>query len=153
MITVLKKETAIYGVGRILGSSISFFLFPFYTHALQSTGEYGVVQIIIAFIAFTNIVFLFGFDGALMKYYVSSDSPLEKQKYSEIIRKKPQPILIEAKTFRIRGHEEASGIKYVPKALIQKWEDKDPIKWEKGYVFPSDKPGLEFELNEELAEK
>ena len=32
-------------------------------------------------------------------------------KYSEIIRKNPQPILIEAETFRIRGHEEASGIK------------------------------------------
>ena len=81
MINVLKKETAIYGVGRVLGSSISFFLFPFYTHALHSTGEYGVVQLIIAFIAFTNIIFLFGFDGALMKYYVSSDSHLEKQKY------------------------------------------------------------------------
>ena len=32
-------------------------------------------------------------------------------------------------------------------------KDKDPIKWEKGYVFPSDKPGLGIELNEELAEK
>ena len=41
-------------------------------------------------------------------------------KYSEIIRKNPQPILIEAETFRIRGHEEASGIKYVPKELIEK---------------------------------
>ena len=50
------------------------------------------------------------------------------QKYSEQIRKSPQPILIEAKTFRMRGHEEASGIKYVPKELIQKWEKKDPIK-------------------------
>lgn len=49
-------------------------------------------------------------------------------KYSEIIRKNPQPILIEAETFRIRGHEEASGIKYVPKELIEKWEKKDPIK-------------------------
>ncbi len=49
-------------------------------------------------------------------------------KYSEIIRKNPQPILIEAETFRIRGHEEASGIKYVPKELIEKWEKKDTIK-------------------------
>jgi len=37
------------------------------------------------------------------------------------------PILIEALTFRIRGHEEASGIKYVPKNMIDKWEKKDPI--------------------------
>ena len=38
------------------------------------------------------------------------------------------PILIEAITFRIRGHEEASGVKYVPKKLIDKWKKKDPIK-------------------------
>ncbi len=54
------------------------------------------------------------------------------KKYSDIIRKKPQPILIEAKTFRIRGHEEASGVKYVPKKLIEKWKKEDPImKFEK----------------------
>ena len=81
MNSILKKETAIYGLGRILGSSISFFLFPFYTHALTSTGEYGVVQIVVAFIAFSNIIFLFGFDGALMKYYVSSKKVIEKQTY------------------------------------------------------------------------
>ena len=49
-------------------------------------------------------------------------------KYSEKIRKTPQPILVEAKTFRIRGHEEASGVKYVPQELINKWKRKDPIK-------------------------
>ena len=32
--------------------------------------------------------------------------------------KKPRPFLIEFNTFRMRGHEEASGIKYVPKKLI-----------------------------------
>ena len=54
------------------------------------------------------------------------------KKYSDIIRKKPQPILIEAKTFRIRGHEEASGVKYVPKKLIDKWKKEDPLlKFEK----------------------
>ena len=37
------------------------------------------------------------------------------------------PVLIEAMTFRIRGHEEASGIKYVPKELIEQWKKKDPI--------------------------
>jgi len=43
------------------------------------------------------------------------------------IRKKPRPVLIEFKTFRIRGHEEASGVKYVPKKMIQEWKEKDPI--------------------------
>ena len=45
--------------------------------------------------------------------------------YAETIRKTPQPILIEAKTFRIRGHEEASGVKYVPNELIEKWKKKE----------------------------
>ena len=49
------------------------------------------------------------------------------KKYSDKIRKKPKPVLIEAETFRIRGHEEASGVKYVPKKVIEKWEKKDPI--------------------------
>ncbi|HTO15961.1 MAG TPA: dehydrogenase E1 component subunit alpha/beta [Edaphocola sp.] len=39
-----------------------------------------------------------------------------------------KPILIEAMTFRMRGHEEASGVKYVPKELFEKWAEKDPIK-------------------------
>ena len=81
MTSVLKKETLLYGLGRLFGSSISFFLLPFYTHTLSSTGEYGVVQIIVAFIAFSNIVFLFGFDGALMKYYVASRNDLDKKAY------------------------------------------------------------------------
>ena len=43
------------------------------------------------------------------------------------IIKKPQPFLIEFKTFRMRGHEEASGVKYVPKELLEKWSKKDPV--------------------------
>ena len=39
-----------------------------------------------------------------------------------------KPYLIECTTFRMRGHEEASGIKYVPKELMEQWSRKDPIK-------------------------
>jgi 2-oxoisovalerate dehydrogenase E1 component len=39
-----------------------------------------------------------------------------------------KPYLIECMTFRMRGHEEASGTKYVPKHLFEIWEEKDPIK-------------------------
>lgn len=39
-----------------------------------------------------------------------------------------KPILIEAMTFRMRGHEEASGTKYVPKELFEEWAKKDPVK-------------------------
>ena len=42
--------------------------------------------------------------------------------------KNQKPYLIECMTFRMRGHEEASGVKYVPKNLFEEWEQKDPIK-------------------------
>src|ERR1700712_5102608 len=42
--------------------------------------------------------------------------------------KNQKPYLIECITFRMRGHEEASGVKYVPKNLFEEWEKKDPIK-------------------------
>jgi 2-oxoisovalerate dehydrogenase E1 component len=42
--------------------------------------------------------------------------------------KNQKPYLIECMTFRMRGHEEASGTKYVPKELFDKWSIKDPIK-------------------------
>ncbi|MBW7839384.1 MAG: dehydrogenase [Chitinophagaceae bacterium] len=39
-----------------------------------------------------------------------------------------RPYLIECMTFRMRGHEEASGTKYVPKELFEQWMEKDPIR-------------------------
>ena len=45
----------------------------------------------------------------------------------DLIQKKSQPILIECNTFRMRGHEEASGTKYVPEKLMSKWAKKDPL--------------------------
>lgn len=42
--------------------------------------------------------------------------------------KEQKPYLIECTTFRMRGHEEASGTKYVPKELFEEWSAKDPIK-------------------------
>ena len=51
-------------------------------------------------------------------------------KVSEIaisVRKNPRPVLLEFKTFRMRGHEEASGTKYVPKELMESWALKDPV--------------------------
>jgi 2-oxoisovalerate dehydrogenase E1 component len=42
--------------------------------------------------------------------------------------KNQKPYLIECMTFRMRGHEEASGVKYVPKEMFEQWIEKDPIK-------------------------
>lgn len=55
-------------------------------------------------------------------------------KLAESIRKRPRPILIEFKTFRMRGHEEASGTKYVPNELMAEWEVKDPINNYRKYL-------------------
>jgi 2-oxoisovalerate dehydrogenase E1 component len=46
---------------------------------------------------------------------------------SESMRNSPRPILLECMTFRMRGHEEASGTKYVPQELFDEWGKKDPI--------------------------
>jgi len=48
-------------------------------------------------------------------------------KIAENIKKNPRPVLIEALTFRVRGHEEASGTKYVPDTSLNEWLEKDPI--------------------------
>ena len=44
------------------------------------------------------------------------------------IQKKPKPVLLECMTFRMRGHEEASGTKYVPQEKFDKWQYKDPVQ-------------------------
>lgn len=44
------------------------------------------------------------------------------------LRTNPRPILLEFITFRMRGHEEASGTKYVPQALLDFWAAKDPVE-------------------------
>ncbi|TDS15195.1 2-oxoisovalerate dehydrogenase E1 component [Maribacter caenipelagi] len=44
------------------------------------------------------------------------------------MRINPRPVLLEFKTFRMRGHEEASGTKYVPQELLDTWAEKDPLE-------------------------
>jgi 2-oxoisovalerate dehydrogenase E1 component len=46
---------------------------------------------------------------------------------AETIRKKPRPFLVECRSFRMRGHEEASGTKYYPEGIQDQWAIKDPI--------------------------
>jgi 2-oxoisovalerate dehydrogenase E1 component len=43
------------------------------------------------------------------------------------IRKEPKPVLLELMTFRMRGHEEASGTKYYPEGIQEEWEEFDPV--------------------------
>lgn len=82
------------------------------------------------------------------------------KKLAQSIRKRPRPILVEFKTFRMRGHEEASGTKYVPKALMQEWAKKDPVENFQAYLIDQKiltekqevaiKEGIVHEINENL---
>ena len=50
------------------------------------------------------------------------------------MRENPRPVLLEFKTFRMRGHEEASGTKYVPQELMDVWAVKDPVSNYREYL-------------------
>ena len=49
------------------------------------------------------------------------------RKITKEIRKNPKPVLLEAMTFRVRGHEESSGTKYYPEGIQDEWAVKDPL--------------------------
>ncbi|WP_127020483.1 alpha-ketoacid dehydrogenase subunit alpha/beta [Flagellimonas beolgyonensis] len=72
------------------------------------------------------------------------------------IRRRPRPILVEFKTFRMRGHEEASGTKYVPEKLMKEWAKKDPIAnyenflLEKGILTEAKIEELKAAISEEI---
>ncbi len=53
---------------------------------------------------------------------------------AESMRENPRPVLVECMTFRMRGHEEASGTKYVPKELMEEWETKNPVDRYREYL-------------------
>ena len=63
------------------------------------------------------------------------------------VRKNPRPVLIEFITFRMRGHEEASGTKYVAQELLDSWAQKDPISNFETYLL-KEKVITEVEIND-----
>jgi 2-oxoisovalerate dehydrogenase E1 component len=78
------------------------------------------------------------------------------KKAADSIRKNPRPILMEFMTFRLRGHEEASGTKYYPEGLISSWEEKDPVDnyeaWllEKNIISEKDVLSIRNEIKAEI---
>ncbi len=74
------------------------------------------------------------------------------------IRKQPRPVLLEFKTFRMRGHEEASGTKYVPQELMDVWSKKDPVKNYQRFLKSAEiidddfEVQLKAEINQEIQE-
>jgi len=90
-------------------------------------------------------------DGNNILEVYSAVSKLQKE-----ISEKPKPVILECMTFRMRGHEEASGVKYVPTELIEAWEKKDPIKNYEAYLLSNQIISNDFikqlkkEINEEI---
>lgn len=66
-------------------------------------------------------------------------------------KENPKPVLVEFKTFRMRGHEEASGTKYVPQELMDYWEEKDPVQNFENYLLNENIISNQF--TEELKEE
>ncbi len=70
-------------------------------------------------------------------------------KLANDIRENPRPILLEFKTFRMRGHEEASGTKYVPQELLDSWEKKDPIQNFRAYLIEQEVMSVDYDLQQQ----
>lgn len=72
------------------------------------------------------------------------------------IKERPRPFLLECVTFRMRGHEEASGTKYIPKELFEIWATKDPVenyeKWllAEGLITPTQVEEIKKNIKTEI---
>jgi O-antigen/teichoic acid export membrane protein len=75
----LTKHSTIYGLGHILSRGIGFLLLPLYTNYL-SRAEYGLVALIYTFIAFVNILFLYGMDSAFLRFYALEEKDEGRRK-------------------------------------------------------------------------
>lgn len=79
-----------------------------------------------------------GIGYGMESYIIDGNNILEVyNKLNELaisMRENPRPVLIEMKTFRMRGHEEASGVKYIPQELFDLWKVKDPVENYKEYL-------------------
>lgn len=76
---------------------------------------------------FTDKAIGYGIEGVKVDGNNILDVIREVRKTAERMRKEPKPVLMEFMTFRMRGHEEASGTKYYPDGLQEKWNEFDPV--------------------------
>jgi O-antigen/teichoic acid export membrane protein len=77
----LGADTAIYGVSTIIGRFLNFLLVPFYTNVL-STSQYGIVATVYSYIAFMNIIYIYGMESAYFKYASTKEIGNDKQIFS-----------------------------------------------------------------------
>jgi len=77
----LTKDTAIYGISTMIGRFLNFILVPLYTNIFPPA-EYGIIQLIYAYMAILNIVFIYGLDSAYLKFASFKDIGDEKDNFS-----------------------------------------------------------------------
>jgi len=77
----LTKDTAIYGISTMIGRFLNFILVPLYTN-IFSPSDYGIIQLIYAYTAILNIVFIYGLDSAYLKFASFKDIGDEKDNFS-----------------------------------------------------------------------
>lgn len=77
----LGADTAVYGVSTIIGRFLNFLLVPFYTNVL-STSQYGIVATVYSYIAFMNIIYIYGMESAYFKYASTREIGNDKQIFS-----------------------------------------------------------------------
>lgn len=90
-----------------------------------------------------------GFGYGIESHIIDGNNVLEvyhrMNELAESVRRNPRPVLLEFKTFRMRGHEEASGTKYVPEDLMQYWKAKDPIENYRSFLLDQEVISIEIE--------
>ncbi|MBS2035892.1 dehydrogenase [bacterium] len=80
------------------------------------------------------------------------------QELTRSMRHRPRPVLLECLTFRMRGHEEASGTEYVPEELMARWAEKDPVRTFENYLLrekllgPEQVESIRRQLNQRISD-
>jgi len=77
----LGADTAVYGVSTIIGRFLNFLLVPFYTNVLPPS-QYGIVATIYSYIAFMNIIYIYGMESAYFKYASTKEIGNDKEIFS-----------------------------------------------------------------------
>ena len=77
----LTKDTAIYGLSTIVGRFLGFLLIPFYTNVF-TTSEFGIYANVYAYVAFFNIIYIYGMDSAFLKYSSLAEEEKKKATFS-----------------------------------------------------------------------
>jgi O-antigen/teichoic acid export membrane protein len=82
-IRTLGKQSLIYGIGTILTRLVTFLLLPVYTNVFTPE-QYGIVSLAYAFTGFVIVVYRYGMDTALMKFYIDAEGEGKKKYFTTI---------------------------------------------------------------------